>query len=455
MKPPVKIKISIPHHTVIQLTGPTCVGKSTLTAQIKQYAKVSNISCRILSSDEIRRDLLNADEDECMRTSEAQGVSDQAFDMLLNQLKNYMSFPVNMEIIVVDTTGLDFISRNIIDDLCVKHNYTNKTIILNPDEKKVKASMKTWELDSSIPVYNSQMSHLKDSGLLLNPKHQVITEFLPEMGAEIHQNIQWEFPQLALAKAVRMNLNYPIAVIGDSHECVKELKQLIFRLRQKNKDVQIYLCGDFIDKGGNTLDMIDYLIANPDIKLIVGNHEEYVYKALAGLISSRDKEMEAKHFTSLQMLDGNNEYTNKFNILYKRCLPFATLSHPNISAFFTHSPCFNKQLGKMDKVSLMAQRKQRYDWGYPAVQQVGYLSQEANNRHPFHVFGHIVIDKFNHVIKNKIAIDQGCAEGGYLTAFYIDTKGQHSFVYEASSTVKQRDLDCFPKHSDLLPQASV
>ena len=439
-----KTVLTIPHHNLICLVGPTCVGKSTLSGFIQVQAKAKGMRCKIISSDTLRKDLLGLEENDNVRTIAGVEVSDQAFDLLFANIKAHISFPVNTEIVIVDTTGLDHKNRNTIADMCVTHNYSHQTIVLDPDPKVVKESMKANGLEYMIPVYNSHSAHLKDTNFNGVKNVTTIKDFLPN-----DMNIELDFPNLAMARSVQ--IKYPCAIIGDTHECVHELISLVYRIRQKDPKIPIYLLGDFIDKGNNTFEMIDFLIENPDIILVIGNHENYVWKAINGKLSNRNLDDEAAHFTSVEMLEHDHEYKIKFNQLHDRCLPFLVIRDPDLNAYFTHSPCKNNQLGKFDSKSLSAQMKQRFNWDKPVIQQLEYLYQEADNKHPLHVFGHVMIDKFNHVIKNKIAIDQGCYLGHKLTCLYIDKVGKHTFLYQPSFQPRKEELLCFPKRDYVVP----
>ena len=59
------------------------------------------------------------------------------------------------------------------------------------------------------------------------------------------------------------------------------------------------------------------------------------------------------------------------------------------------------------------------------------MFEESANYKPYHIFGHINVGKNKHIYRNKIAIDQGCVEGGHLTACVINLEdGTLSFKYQ-------------------------
>ena len=68
-------------------------------------------------------------------------------------------------------------------------------------------------------------------------------------------------------------------VIGDVHGCFNTFLEL---LKQLPINEDIYLAGDFIDRGPKSIEMIEFLINNPQIKSVIGNHEDMMIKYLNG-----------------------------------------------------------------------------------------------------------------------------------------------------------------------------
>jgi serine/threonine protein phosphatase 1 len=64
-----------------------------------------------------------------------------------------------------------------------------------------------------------------------------------------------------------------IAVIGDIHGCLKQLRELYGKLAEF--DVPVYSVGDFIDRGENSRGVIDFLMKKK-ILAVMGNHEKWL-----------------------------------------------------------------------------------------------------------------------------------------------------------------------------------
>lgn len=69
--------------------------------------------------------------------------------------------------------------------------------------------------------------------------------------------------------------------IGDIHGCVKTLEQLLIKVSPTPDDTLIFL-GDYIDRGPNSMGVIDYIIQLQEQYIIVclrGNHEQMMLDA--------------------------------------------------------------------------------------------------------------------------------------------------------------------------------
>jgi serine/threonine protein phosphatase 1 len=77
--------------------------------------------------------------------------------------------------------------------------------------------------------------------------------------------------------------SYQQWVIPDIHGCSKTLKCLIEQQIKPGHKDELYFLGDYIDRGPDSKGVIDYLMElqrkELNIKLLLGNHEEYCLKA--------------------------------------------------------------------------------------------------------------------------------------------------------------------------------
>lgn len=75
-----------------------------------------------------------------------------------------------------------------------------------------------------------------------------------------------------------------VCIIGDIHGCFKTLKALI---KQLPKDATLCFVGDLIDRGSNSMDVVDFVIAN-DYDCVKGNHEDMASKASNSLMFNQN-----------------------------------------------------------------------------------------------------------------------------------------------------------------------
>tara|TARA_R110002110_G_scaffold181552_4_gene387936 strand:+ start:789 stop:1616 length:828 start_codon:yes stop_codon:yes gene_type:complete len=68
-----------------------------------------------------------------------------------------------------------------------------------------------------------------------------------------------------------------IAVFGDVHGRADMLKLLHKKIKDYGDDIELFSCGDLIDRGDNSAGVIDYCVKN-DIKAVIGNHDEWLIR---------------------------------------------------------------------------------------------------------------------------------------------------------------------------------
>lgn len=116
-------------------------------------------------------------------------------------------------------------------------------------------------------------------------------------------------------------------VIPDIHGCAKTLRALIEYHINPTKHDWLYFLGDYIDRGPDSKGVIDYLMYLQDeeynVRLLKGNHEEYVLKVydaepvkrgLFGIRKSNAAKKEWRHF-------GGKECMASFGVKNLRDIP--------------------------------------------------------------------------------------------------------------------------------------
>ena len=65
-------------------------------------------------------------------------------------------------------------------------------------------------------------------------------------------------------------------VIGDVHGCFDQFIRLLKKIDYDSKKDQIILTGDLVNRGPNSLDVLNYCMADKNITTVLGNHDLYL-----------------------------------------------------------------------------------------------------------------------------------------------------------------------------------
>lgn len=425
------MKITTQVHTIFLLIGPTESGKTTFTNEVllpqlsfQAAEKNFQTNSHHLSSDDMRRELLGRNYDKYAASMmEASGI---AFPYLKAKLDFLTSYPVNAEFVVVDTIGLAEEFRQEVREIAEKNHYRVEAVVFDYAREEFYAS------ERSKVLITKHVDRLKK---------EVLPKLAKENYAAVHrikhknfQEITVEIENKSAYLDTLLSNQKDYAVIGDVHESVADLKKLVSKLGyrvEKNKleisskePLELILLGDWIDKGQQTAEMIEFLFKNQDyFQLITGNHEHFVYQYLKGEIKGAEQTVIDRHFTSIDTLKAHPDLLIKFNQLVERSQPFLRrIGDEKQSFIVTHAPCHQQFLGKMDSASLRNQRNFRLNREKPVQEQLQWLEDESMYNLPIHVFGHIAAkDSFR--VKNKYGIDTGTVYGNKLSALKVFAKG--------------------------------
>lgn len=461
-------------HTIFLLVGATECGKSTFAKEvlmpqlkIEDAARGIRTNVQYLSSDGIRQQLLGYDYDKYEQVMlEA---SSHTFQLLFERLKLVTSFPINAEFVIMDTIGLAEDYRSKVREIAKENNYNLEVILFDYRKRE--------------DYYASERS----KKLISNHLNRLRKEVLPVLSREDYSKVhKVRSKDFYLMNEGRPNPDYRVKVedwedyvstvlpqeqeyivVGDVHECVQELQGLLrdygywvaegkLIATDKLRNTKVILAGDWIDKGKQTREIIEFLFENREHFLFVmGNHENFVYKYLKGEIQGADPELMRTYFDSTQVLKEDFALFEKFSTLVELSQPFYRFVGMQGPSFYvTHAPCRNKYIGKLDANSLRYQRNFRLYRDAAFEEQLDFLKQEAVGNNPYHLFGHIAA-KQTFGMKNKIHLDTGCAHGNMLTSvkitfrpFYKSHKSQVAAVqdelpilFREEKKVALQDLD--------------
>jgi KaiC/GvpD/RAD55 family RecA-like ATPase len=453
-------------YTVVTLCGPTCAGKSTFAQALAEALWDQGNTCVIVSSDAYRRQILarssiggstDSDIQEAVQASlrshsePMSSASGKAFKMLMNQLDLALEYPYCPDVIVVDTTGFDPTFRTQVAQKATAAEYENCLVLFDYKDRQVYSNLvrddddvRKARVHTSVDTFRRKVLPNKLArmyGKVYSVRHPVA-----EVKTSLHDSV-WtpSFGTLFPGNPVMVvPKGQAVAVVGDSHECLEELEQMHQALVARGVRT-IILCGDVLNKGGNTVATIDWLHAKmfPEVQvseegdvtpgvmyyLAMGNHESYVGRALLGDIPPAP-ELEAEKFPAIAVLRDSPEAKSKLmDILAFSRQFYRVMQQGSKEMIVTHAPCEEKYLGKTHVGAYRNQRNlhvsdrtEDYRDSYP------FIFEEAEYCKPFHVFGHVAHGSPKSMMyKNKVFLDTGCVYGGYLSAFVLKD-GRYDFV---------------------------
>jgi predicted kinase len=423
------------------LIGSTECGKTTFANEVlmpqlrfRDDAKGLKANVQYLSSDSIRQEILGYDYDKYDQVMlEA---SSQAFRLLFEKLRLVTTYPINAEFIVVDTTGLADDFRAKVREIAHENNYNLEVILFDYRKRE-----DYYASERSKKLITSHINRLRKEvlGSLSKERYSKIhkvraKDFYSSAEGVVNPAYKVVIEDADVYLSTILPQDQKLIIVGDVHECVDDLKSLLVshgyqldgnRLVETAKvsGTKVLLAGDWIDKGNRTKDTIEFLYENQDhFRLVLGNHENFVYKFMRGEIQGVDEELLHTYFDSTEVLRNDEELLEKFNRLLSFSKPFYKMIGSKGPSFYvTHAPCENKFIGKLDPNSVRHQRNFRIDRTAPLEEQFAFLKRDAVGNHPYHIFGHVAA-KNTFRIKNKIHIDSGAVHGNVLTSVTLSAK---------------------------------
>lgn len=447
------MNIILKPQTVLTMIGPSHSGKSTISKQIKDYLASQGKTCTIIESDSIRKELLHLDQNAEIPNSAGFAVSEVAFKKLRADLNFYMSHPVNTDVIIIDTTGLD---RQFREDICNQaktQGYANMAMIfqLNKSTLFGRVYGEETKVNFKRSYIERQLTRLKEKVLPYFNKHDYMQTYriddkkLEAMTFEYQDNTRV------------LNIDSgKFAIYGDVHQQYKEL-EILFEKASAAGFVNHLLIGDYIDKDDEeslkkTLDFVYRQCNAGKMRLIRANHEEYVYRHLKDPSYVYEENDETQYFTSLKYLlkEENELYRNMFFDLFENfTYDYAKVENDRNYAYITHSPCDEMHLGKHSPKSLKMMRNTRFfsEEGKESIELMGPILEQSASNKALHIFGHVEVGIDFHTYRNKLAIDCGCVSGGHLVACLYDVDiGKKEFISQETLSKEKKKLLDFSVH---------
>ncbi len=122
-----------------------------------------------------------------------------------------------------------------------------------------------------------------------------------------------------------MDKNRRIFAIGDIHGCINTFKKLIQESLHITKTDEIYLLGDYIDRGPDSKAVIDYIMllqeSGYSLHCLMGNHEKMLLDALESSVnevlwSYNGSYSTLKSFSISSAVELDQKYINFFSTLH-------------------------------------------------------------------------------------------------------------------------------------------
>ena len=440
--------LNVNPHTLFLTIGPSNAGKSYYCKNhlIPQLSALSplpnreNVQVIYISSDDTRRELLH--ENYPKHHPAMMAVSRPAFDLLYQKVKSAMAFPVNAEFIIVDTKGTNDKFREDIYRMAVENRYSVVPVLFNYSDFDEYAKHGSLDKRGMIDIKKTRMAMVGIKRIpvvkgLLQIKSNDFSK-APTITCEKHELLQ---------KCVLLS-DKEVVVVSDIHGCYDEFVELMeesrikienYKITENPLEKRIVIAGDYLDSGPKSADMIDFIFENPEVTVVMGNHENRLYRELVeGL-----EHIEEPYFDSFHKLS-ENEKERFIHICEYQTVPFLM----NDRFVITHAPCSASSIGKVDMKSMS---RQRY-FPHGTDDKVS-LYEDMNKLHVFdadmgnmlHVFGHIPTTNPGSVIQNRMLIDGGCVLGRKLVSVSLSPDGRYFVKSVDSKQPKPETIGIPPK----------
>ncbi len=331
---------------------------------------------------------------------------------------------------------------NKIDATLVVHNaidsITDNSVWLNNHFILLDSNMKMEDIailreEVKEEQFNFKIINFSDKNLFF--KKNPLTKFVTNINKSVETNL--EFIDYKLWKSCHFESEKDVFFIGDIHENVSALKEMI---KIVPENAQIVLLGDYLDKGGQTEDIILEVesLVNNGAKILSANHESYVVRRLKNEI--KKIEVEEEIFSSLKTLYGNKELTNKVINLYENSLPFFSYDSEKVKVYATHAPCEKKYLGRLSSDAAKAQRNFYFKSRDVEGMRTELEFLKEHDESYFHIFGHVAhkMETIEH--SNKFWLDTGAVYGNKLTGLLVKKSGEKTLYHVDSEKLNDTEL---------------
>lgn len=233
--------IKIKPQSLILFVGPANSGKSyfaenylipQLRAEFEGLNKIANI--QHISSDNLRRELLgfnpfsDSKENMIFKTdNRMDSVSDMAFALLDLKVKLAMSYPVNADFVIIDTTGFNKEFREQMKKLAFENHYNFQPIIFDYKKREDYYAFAGISGSFGKKIISESVKRFREKQSELNKK---IYPNQIKIKSNDFSNLKIEMENKeSYNKYFLPNDGIEYLVIGDIHQSYDELKELIIK----------------------------------------------------------------------------------------------------------------------------------------------------------------------------------------------------------------------------------
>lgn len=433
------VHIKVKPHTIFFMMGFSQCGMTTfakalheeLSFLMLQRAGIDHASAYLSQEAEAYRlnpDLIKGS----FRHSE---LKNSAVEAILKQIDTLTEHSVNKEFVVVDSNFVvdDLFLIKDIEEGIKSKGYKSHFIIFDHDDFPDNEDNKTERRFFKKRIPSQLTADTLDNATFIRK--------LPAVNWSEDLKVEIEDLKVYYRCMLPLGSDRRVAIIGDTHEHVDALKHMLSELKNRWPGIIPILVGDYLDKGGQTAEMVKFIKEFVDAggKLVHGNHEYSNYRRI--LAQRAGEEIPPnEHLTASPVLLSNPELADIVVDIYENhSTPFLKVFGDNCSTIYvTHAPCKERYIGKLHNKALQKQRNVAGDRSKDYRLSYEQAFKEADEWKPVHVFGHISHGSNEIEYKNKIFLDTGAVYGYHLTSVIMDGKGNRSVVqFKTESLVKK------------------
>ena len=214
-------------------------------------------------------------------------------------------------------------------------------------------------------------------------------------------------------------------IIGDVHGCFDEVEDLLKKVKYDQRNDRIIFCGDIIDRGPKSKQIIEFVASNANVHMIMGNHENKFIRYLRGNPITISDGLQD---TIDQLAPELKSEANREELLFFfENLPYAIKIDEHL--YVVHAgidPRYSVEAQKQNVVIYMRNHAPGKVFSDPSAPPWYEVERAEASKDQMILFGHNTkANTDNNPEINAIALDGGCVFGGELRAFVLEINGDY------------------------------